>query len=316
MAWGAPSLTSQVHGLAQNECPNEGFRGSVWCLPYTSWLTSTGTITSTRISTSSLGKVAADICFHSGQTLLVVVNYFSNFIEVDFLSSETFKSVIRSLMATFSQFGVPDTLVMDNGPCFASPEFVKFVDKWNFQHVTSSPHYLQSNGKAENAVHTVKSLSMKCWVAGVGEFQALLDWCNTLSDGMDTSPAQRLSGCCCKTSLPTSGSLLGPEFSFVNDAAKLCTRKEHQCRYFNLRKCVLCPVKAGETIHICSHTGTWKPAECLREVATWSYEALVDGAVRHRNWKDIWQTAEQQNVQTSEEVEPFAEVQSQALCQC
>ena len=77
-------------------------------------------------------KVAADICFHSGRTLLVVVNYFSNFIEVDSLSSETSKSAIRSLMATFSQFGVPDSLVTDNGPCFASSEFAKFVDQWNF----------------------------------------------------------------------------------------------------------------------------------------------------------------------------------------
>ena len=65
-------------------------------------------------------KVAADICFHSGRTLLVVVDYFSNFIEVDSLSSETSKSVIRTLMATFSRFGVPDTLVTDNGHCVAS----------------------------------------------------------------------------------------------------------------------------------------------------------------------------------------------------
>ena len=47
-------------------------------------------------------KVAADICFHAGGALLVVVDYFSNFIEVDSLLSETSKSVIRSLMATFS----------------------------------------------------------------------------------------------------------------------------------------------------------------------------------------------------------------------
>ena len=71
-------------------------------------------------------KVAADICFHSGRALLVVVDYFSNFIEVDSLSSETSKSVIRSLMA-LHRFGVPDSLVTDNGPCFASSEFAKFV---------------------------------------------------------------------------------------------------------------------------------------------------------------------------------------------
>ena len=107
-------------------------------------------------------KVAADICFHSGGALLVVVDYFSNFIEVDSLLSETSKLVIRSLMATFSRFGVPDTLVTDNGLCLASSEFAKFVDQWNFQHVTSSPRYPLSNGKAENAVRTVECLFMKC----------------------------------------------------------------------------------------------------------------------------------------------------------
>ena len=50
-------------------------------------------------------KVAAVICFHSGRALLVVVDYFSNFIEVGSLSSQTAKSVIRSLMAIFSRFG-------------------------------------------------------------------------------------------------------------------------------------------------------------------------------------------------------------------
>jgi hypothetical protein len=85
--------------------------------------------------------------------------------------------------------------------------------------------------------------------------------------------------------------------------------KERQCRYFNRGKRVLSPVKAGETIRVRSPTGIWKPAECLREVAPRSYEVLVDGAVRRRNRKDIWRTSEPQSAQTSEEVEPFAEVQ-------
>ena len=88
--------------------------------------------------------------------------------------------------------------------------------------------------------------------------------------------------------LPTSGTLLTPEFSLVNDAAKLCARKERQHKYFNRGKCVLSPVKTGETICVCSPLGTWRPAECLREVAPRSYEVLVDGAVRRRNQKDIW----------------------------
>ena len=88
----------------------------------------------------------------------MVVDYFSNLKEVDSLSSETSKSVIRSLMAIFSRFGVPDTLVTDNGSCFASSEVAKFADQWNFEHVTSSPRYPQNNGKADNAVRTVERL--------------------------------------------------------------------------------------------------------------------------------------------------------------
>ena len=88
-------------------------------------------------------------------------------------------------------------------------------------------------------------LLLKCQAAGVSEFQALLDWRNTPSEGMDTSPA-RLMGRRCKTLLPTSGTLLMPEFSLDNDAAKLCARKERQRRNFNRDKCILCPVKAGE----------------------------------------------------------------------
>ena len=83
-----------------------------------------------------------------------------------------------------------------------------FAKSWSFNHVTSSPRYRQSNGKAENAVRTVKRLFEKCKETGVAEFQALLDWRNTPSEGMDTSPAQRLMGRRCRTLLPMSESLL------------------------------------------------------------------------------------------------------------
>ena len=158
----------------------------------------------------------------------MVVDYFSNFIEVDSLSSEISKSTIRSLMAIFSRFGVPDTLVTDDGPCFASSEFAKFADQWNFEHVTSSSGYPQSNGKAENAVRTVERLFTKCRAAGVSAFQALLDWRNTPSEGIDSSPAQRLLGRRCKTLLPTPGTLLPTGFSLANDAYLLRARKEQQ----------------------------------------------------------------------------------------
>lgn len=100
-----------------------------------------------------------------------------------------------------------------------SAEFSVFSRAWMFE--TSSPPYPQSNGKAENAVQTVKNLFTKCKAAGASEFQALLDWCNTPTAGIGTSPAQRLMRPHCKTLLAIAGSQLQPNFPTEEDMRKL-----------------------------------------------------------------------------------------------
>ena len=102
------------------------------------------------------------------RNILIVVDYYSNYTEVARLTSIKSRSMIRELQI-FSRFGIPDTLVTDNGPQFLSAEFVTFAKSWGFQPITSSPIYPQSNGKAENAVKTVKQLFSKCRHAGQPE---------------------------------------------------------------------------------------------------------------------------------------------------
>ena len=68
----------------------------------------------------------------------------------------------------------------------------------------SAPRYPQSNGKAENAIKTVKCLFKKCKQAGQSEFLALLDWRNTPTEGIRTRPAERLMGRRCRTLLPVA----------------------------------------------------------------------------------------------------------------
>ena len=111
----------------------------------------------------------------------------------------TSHNVIKEMKAVFARYGNPDVLITDNGPQFTSAEFAVFAKTWMFQHTTSSPYHPQSNGKAHNAVKTVKRLSTKCRESGQLEFLALLDWLNTPTEGVGTSPAQRLMGrrCCC-----------------------------------------------------------------------------------------------------------------------
>ena len=77
------------------------------------------------------------------------------------LTSTTSEAVITHFKSIFARHGVPEIVRSDNGPQFGSEPFRKFAQDWNFSHVTSSPHFPQSNGEAERAVRTIKGLLKK-----------------------------------------------------------------------------------------------------------------------------------------------------------
>ena len=106
-------------------------------------------------------KVGSDLFELNGSTYLLVVDYFSRFIEIRKLSCINFRSVILALEAILSRHGVPSILVSDNGPQYACQAMQEFAESYGFKHVTSSPHLPQSNGMAERSVKTVKSLLEK-----------------------------------------------------------------------------------------------------------------------------------------------------------
>lgn len=56
-------------------------------------------------------------------------------------------------------------VVSDNGACFTSSEFAEFMSRNGINHVTTAPYHASSNGLAERAVQTFKSMLKKC--AGV-----------------------------------------------------------------------------------------------------------------------------------------------------
>ena len=79
----------------------------------------------------------------------------------------------------------------DNATQFSSFEFKSFTSELDIEHITSSPHYPQSNGKAENAVKTVKRLFSRCRDSGYNEYLALIGFNNTPTEGVGLSPSQR-----------------------------------------------------------------------------------------------------------------------------
>ena len=68
-------------------------------------------------------KLAADLCDLDGRTLLVISDYYSNYIEVAHITSITSRSIRSELKAVFVRFGIPEVLVTDNGAQFSSARF-------------------------------------------------------------------------------------------------------------------------------------------------------------------------------------------------
>ena len=106
-------------------------------------------------------KVGMDLFYWDQATYLLIVDYYSRYIEVSRLSSESAQEVIRHTKSIFARHGIPAEVVSDNGPQFTSEEFQRFSKQYCFSHKTSSSYYPQGNGEAERAVQTVKMLLKK-----------------------------------------------------------------------------------------------------------------------------------------------------------
>ena len=150
-------------------------------------------------------KLGADLFTLKGKTYLLVVDYYSRYVEVANLSLTKSADIVVHLKSMFARHGVCEILVTDNGPQFAAGSFTTFAANYGFQHVTSSPKFPQSNGEAERAVQTIKNLLTKA----EDPYLALLAYRSTpLHNGF--SPAQLLMGRRLRTTVPALPSLLVP----------------------------------------------------------------------------------------------------------
>ena len=106
-------------------------------------------------------KFATDIFYFDGVSYLLIVDYTSRFPVVRKLTSLTEHYVASQMDLVFSEYGWPETIIADNGPCYSAEAFPKLVKDYSVNHITSSPPYLQSHGLAEKYVHIVKNYSIK-----------------------------------------------------------------------------------------------------------------------------------------------------------
>ena len=63
----------------------------------------------------------------------------SHFPVIHQLTSMTAKVVTEHLKAIFSEVGVPDVLISDNGPCYTGEYFKAAMSRLGITHITTSP---------------------------------------------------------------------------------------------------------------------------------------------------------------------------------
>jgi hypothetical protein len=106
-------------------------------------------------------RVHLDFAEVDGIKFLVLKDSHSKWISVWKMGVTAADKVIDHLRAEFAVFGLPDTLVTDNGPPFQSAEFSAFCVRNGISLMHSPPYHPASNGLAEQAVGLFKKSFVK-----------------------------------------------------------------------------------------------------------------------------------------------------------
>lgn len=96
-----------------------------------------------------------------GKLYLIITDSFTRWLDVAIVPSTSTGPTVKYLRKLFAEFGIPDTIVSDNGTAFTSQEFSRFCRINGIQHYRVAPYMAASNGLAERNVQTVKNFLKK-----------------------------------------------------------------------------------------------------------------------------------------------------------
>ena len=233
-------------------------------------------------------KIGADLCEHQGKQFLVVIDYYSRFPEIAYMSSTTSDAVINKIKDIFARWGVPEEIVSDNGPQFSSEQFRKFSQEYDFKHFTTRPYYPQANGEAESGVRIAKKILRQR-----DPFLALMSYRATPHTATGVSPCQLMMGREIRTLLPT----LESNLKQVLPSQQAVARKDEETktnyrRHFDKRHGVrpLPELQPGDSVHVkLDQQKVWKtPGKVIaRSPVPRSYMIQTPNSVVRRNRRHL-----------------------------
>ena len=212
----------------------------------------------------------------AGKMFLVVIDAHTKWIEVFPMNTATSFTTIQRLRQLFAQFGIPDSIVSDNGPQFASAEFDNFCRLNGIVHTKVAPYHPSSNGLAERAVKIfktgVKKQSGGTWSDQIARF--LFQYRITPHTTTGISPAELMFGRKVQSRLDKLKPCPERKVQHQQERQKLDhDRRSSKFRHFEL----------GEKVFVKNHRGhgdTWLAGDIIEKVGPLSFKVQVsDGQV-------------------------------------
>ena len=206
-------------------------------------------------------EIAADFCSYAAHDFLISVDCYSDWPDIVHMGhNTTTPRLITALQQAFCRSGAPDIVWSDQGPQFTSKMFQEFAKEWGFQHITSSPTYPQSNGKAEATVKSMKKLIQASWTGNrldEGKLaRALLQYRNTPARRDGLSPAQKLFGQPIQDLLPAHRRAFAPQWQKSAEEAerRALSHSNKIEQYYNQHARELPEIRIGSKVAVQNNT--------------------------------------------------------------
>lgn len=228
-------------------------------------------------------KLGLDLLKEEGKWYVVVIDYYSKYLEMAHLPKLDTKTVVSRLEAIFARFGIPDEVYTDNGTQLISEEMRDFASNYDFKITTRSPAYPQSNGLAEAAVKIAK----KVLRSPLPSLTLLHYRATPTSNGY--SPAQLLFNRNIRTTIPTVN-LKRKTYSYFDVETSDKKRRDRMKRNFDTARGArtLPELRCGSRVYV--QDAERQGEVLIKREEPRSYEiCLEDGTILRRNRKSLHQ---------------------------